>query len=87
MGSIQDHAYLKICAQLASCLSISIGSAKKRVDLASARDGIKDLEGRKKLAEQLLLKAKSIRAEEASSKTLDQLLVALAEEENFMVED
>ncbi len=89
MPTIEDHAYLKICAQLASCLSISLAAARRKIELAAASQGIKELSQRKSLAENLLKEAlKSARDgnSEASSK-LDSLLVALAEEENFMTED
>ena len=33
MPTIEDHSFLKICAQLASCLSISISAAKKKIVL------------------------------------------------------
>ncbi len=86
MAAIQDHAYLKLCAELASCLSISLSSARKKVDLQAAQNGVKDLAERKVIAEQLLMEAKSKVNDGANSK-LDNLLSALAEEENFMVED
>jgi len=88
MPTIEDHNYLKICAQLASSLSISLSSAKRQVELTANRKGKKDLQSRKIIAEELLAKALS----EANDKNnaanqLDQLLEALASEENFMVED
>ncbi len=89
MAAIEDHSYLKICAQLASCLSISIASARRKVELVAARDGIRDLSARKAIAERLLEQARSLpqKGEDAVAVQFDQLLAALAEEENFMVED
>ena len=58
MASIQEQEYVKICAQLASCLTISIAAAKKKIDIASARKGLKDLASRKKIAANLLEEAK-----------------------------
>ncbi len=90
MAAIEDHGYLKICAELASCLSISLASARKKVDLVAAREGVRDLEGRKAIAEKVLQKARfanEVNQEFASAAQLDQLLEALAEEENFMIED
>ena len=59
MPTIEDHNYLKICAQLASSLSISLSSAKRQVELAANRKGKKDLNSRKIIAEKLLAKALS----------------------------
>ena len=89
MGTMEDHEYLKICASLASCLTVSIASARKKVDLAAAKDGVKDLQARKALALKLLEKAKTINESEAgnTAKAFDQLLIALKHEDNFMVED
>ncbi len=80
---------MKLCAELASRLSISLASARRKVELVAAKDGVKDVNARKLIAERLLNqelernKSKDISA----SSQLDELLEALAEEENFMVED
>ncbi len=89
MSSIKEHDYLKVCAQLASCLSISISAAKKKVDLAAASQGAKDISSRKSIATKILEEARKNALVEATNTTnrLDSLLEALAEEENFMVED
>jgi len=89
MAGIKDHDYLKVCAELASCLSISISAASKKVELAAAKQGVKDYSSRKKIAEMLLKKAKSIGSNNniGMANQLDNLLKALAEEENFLVED
>ena len=89
MPSIEDHSYLKICAQLASCLSISLAAARRKIELAAASQGIKEISERKSLAENLLKEAlKSCKdGNSDASAQLDSLLVALAEEENFLVED
>ncbi len=89
MAAIQDHAYLKLCAELASYLSISLSSARKKVELAALKNGGKDLEARKEMAIRLVQEAKSLSSGKDGSvaKQFDVLLAALAEEENFMVED
>ncbi len=89
MASIQDKAFLKICAQIASVLSVSLASARRRVDLIAAQEGVKDLESRKAIAETLLLKVNSELEKDGkrAAANLDDLLEALAEDENFMVED
>ena len=89
MVAIEDKAFLRICAELAKSLSISLASARRQVDLSAAKQGVKDLESRKAIAEDLLLKARAnLQSEtDGSAKQLDHLLKALAEDENFMVED
>ena len=89
MPLIEDHHYLKICAQLASSLSISISAARRKVEVAAAKEGKKDLQSRKEIAKKMLEqtlnddKTRSL----TSSASFDQLLKALKEEENFMLED
>ena len=89
MAPLEDHGYMKLCAELASCLSISLASARRQVELAAVREGAKDSNSRKLIAEKMLAKARYTNdsAEVSSSAKLDELLEALAEEENFMVED
>ena len=89
MPIIEDHSFLKVCAQLASCLSISLSAARRKVDLAAASQGVKGLNERKSLAEKLLKEA-LLNCEDGqggASAEFDALLAALAEDENFMVED
>ncbi len=89
MQSNKDHDYLKICAEIASFLSISLSAARKKVEIIAAREGKKDILSRKKLAIEFLEKAKSNSKDSlySSSAQLDKLLKALEEEENFMLED
>ena len=89
MARIEDHDYLKLCAQLASLLSISISSARRKVEILAAKEGARDTSRRKIIAEKLLSQA-LLRSKDGNATTvtqLDQLLIALAEEENFMIED
>ena len=86
---MEDQSYMKLCAQLASCLSISIASARRKVEMLASKEGVKDPSLRKEIAERLLNQARSLpnKGEESISAHFDNLLIALAEEENFMVED
>ena len=89
MPKIDDHEYVKTCAKLASCLSISIASARRKVELEAMRKGVRDLSGRKIIADKLLnLAESSIRkgVDDVATRFND-LLSALSEEENFMTED
>ena len=89
MPLIEDHHYLKICAQLASSLSISIAAARRKVEVTAAKEGKKDLQSRKEIAQKILnqtLEDDKTNIDSASA-SFDQLLKALKEEENFMLED
>ena len=89
MPLIEDHHYLKICAQLASSLSISISAARRKVEVAAAKEGKKDLQSRKEIAQKILDQAieNDKKDNDSASASFDQLLKALKEEENFMLED
>ena len=89
MPLIEDHHYLKICAQLASSLSISIAAARRKVEGAAAKEGKKDLQSRKELAQKILdqIIDNDTKQSKSASASFDQLLKALKEEENFMIED
>ena len=89
MPLIEDHHYLKICAQLASSLSISIAAARRKVEVATAKEGKKDLQSRKQIAQKILDKVieDDKKQSESASASFDELLKALKEEENFMLED
>lgn len=70
-------------------LTISIAAAKKKIDVEASKKGARDISSRKAIAEMLLAEAreKSSSDEKGNTHQLDSLLEALAEEENFMVED
>ena len=87
MPLIEDHHYLKICAQLASSLSISIAAARRKVEVAAAKQGKKDLQSRKEIAQKILDQTIENETKQSQSASFDQLLKALKEEENFMIED
>ena len=89
MPLIEDHHYLKICAQLASSLSISIAAARRKVEVAAAKEGKKDLQSRKEIAQNILDQTNEDdkKKSDSTSESFDYLLKALKEEENFMLED
>ena len=89
MPLIEDHHYLKICAQLASSLSISIAAARRKVEVAAAKEGKKDLQSRKEIAQKILDQVLDEDKKESHSvsASFDELLKAVKEEENFMIED
>lgn len=89
MPLIEDHHYLKTCAKLASSLSISIAAARRKVEVAAAKEGKKDLQSRKEIAQKILNQTieNDKKQSDSASASFDQLLKALKEEENFMIED
>ena len=89
MPLIEDQNYLKICAKLASSLSISIAAARRKVEVAAAKEGKKDLQSRKEIAQKILdhISEEDKKQSVSTSASFDQLLKALKDEENFMLED
>lgn len=88
MAAIQDTAYVKLCAQLASRLSISLASARRRVDQAAAKEGRRDLEGRRAMAQSLIDSLDSdAEGDSNSPERLNALLSASEGDSNFMLED
>ena len=89
MSAIQDHDYLRLCAELATQLGISQSSARRRVELAANQTGAKDLTSRKEVATTLLADAQNERSkgEHDQGQVLDRLLEAEPLDEKFMLED
>ena len=85
MASIQDPLYVKLCAQLASKLSISLASARRQVDQAAAKDGKRDIEARKLLVQSMLDALDQEDTDHAA--TLDELLKNSEGNSNFILED
>ena len=85
MAAIQDSEYVKLCAQLASRLSISLASARRQVDQAAAREGKRDLEGRRAMAQSMLAALES--DDEGSAERLTSLLSSSEGDGNFILED
>jgi hypothetical protein len=89
MPAIQDHDYLRLCAELATQLGISQSSARRRVELAANKVGGNDLTSRKEVATSLLEDAQNERSkgEHDQGQVLDRLLEAEPLDEKFMLED
>ena len=85
MAAIQDPTLVKLCAQLASRLSISLASARRQVDQAAAREGKRDLEGRRAMAQSMLTALDS--NDEGSVERLTALLSSSEGDGNFILED
>ena len=88
MYPINDRQYLKICAEIANLMSISLSSAKKKVEIQIAKRGSKNIEEKRQVAQDLLnICRKDEGTKNGSSKILDKLLETLDNEDNFLTED
>tara|TARA_B100001758_G_scaffold92727_1_gene79266 strand:- start:288 stop:677 length:390 start_codon:yes stop_codon:yes gene_type:complete len=85
MAAIQDPTLVKLCAQLASRLSISLASARRQVEQAAAREGHRDVQGRRATAESMLAALDNDNGEHA--RQLNTLLEHSEGDGNFMLED
>ena len=88
MYPINDRQYLKICAEIAKLMSISISSAKKKVEIQIAKKGSKTIKDKIQVAQKLLEDCQLDEENKlSSSKILDKLMVSLDGEDNFLTED
>ena len=88
MYPINDRQYLKICAEIAKILSISLSSAKKKVEIKIAQKGSKTIEEKRQVAQDLLKICEKDKGQKiSSSKILDKLMETLDDEDNFLTED
>jgi len=88
MYPINDRQYLKICAEIAKIMSISLSSAKKKVEIKIAKEGSKTIQEKIQVAKSLLeICEKNEEDKLSSSKILDKLLETIDNEDNFLTED
>ena len=88
MYPINDRQYLKICAEIAKIMSISLSSAKKKVEIQIAKEGSKTIQEKIKVAKNLLeICEKNERDNLSSSRILDKLMETINDEDNFLTED
>ena len=88
MYPINDRKYLAICSEIANLLSVSLSSAKKKVEIQIAKKGSKTIQEKRQVAQDMLkIYEKDIGNKLSSSKILDQLMSTLENEDNFITED
>ena len=88
MYPINDRQYLKICAEIAKVMSISLSSAKKKVEIQIAKEGSKTIQEKIKVAQNLLEICEKNEGDKlSSSKILDKLMETINDEDNFLTED
>ena len=88
MYPISDRQYLLICSEIAKLMSISLSSAKKKVEIQIAKKGSKTIEEKRQVAQSLLRKCENDEKKKfSSSKILDKLMETVENEDNFLTED
>ena len=88
MYPINDREYLKICAQIASVMSISLSSAKKKVEIKISSFGKNSIEEKRKIAHDVLLNCQKDKKNGKSSvEIFDELMETLEDNDNFLIED
>ena len=88
MYPVNDRQYLATCSEIARLLSISLSSAKKKVEIQIAKKGSNTIEEKRQIAQDLLILCKEDNEKKfSSSKILDELMSTLENEDNFMTED
>ena len=88
MYPINDRQYLAICSEIANLLSVSLSSAKKKVEIQIAKKGSKTIEEKRQVAQDLLKTCENDNGNKlSSSKILDKLMSTLENEDNFITED
>ena len=88
MYPINDRQYLKICAEIAKLLSVSLSSAKKKVEIQIAKEGSKTIQDKIQVAQNLLAICEKNEGDKlSSSRVLDKLMETLNDEDNFLTED
>jgi len=88
MYPINDREYLKICAKIACEMSISLSSAKKKVEIQISQKSSKTIEEKRKIASDVLEMCKKENSNGGGSVQLfDELMESLNNDDNFLVED
>ena len=88
MYPINDRQYLKICAEIAKIMSISLSSAKKKVEIQIAKERSNTIQEKILVAQNLLEICEKNEGDKlSSSKILDKLMETINDEDNFLTED
>ena len=88
MYPINDRQYIKICAEIAKIMSISLSSAKKKVEIKIAKEGSKTIQEKIQVAKNLLEICENNESDKlSSSRILDKLMETINDEDNFLTED
>jgi hypothetical protein len=85
MPGIPERSYNAACGRLASRLGISQSAARRKVEIRSAQEGVRDTASRQAIAERMLEEANAAGVD--NGPLLTAQLEAVGNDENFMVED
>ena len=85
MVGTPERSYSAACGRLASRLGISQAAARRKVEIRAAQEGLRDIGSRQAVAERLLEEANAAGLD--NSELLTDLLAAVGNDENFMLED
>ncbi|KEF41951.1 MAG: hypothetical protein ER33_08805 [Cyanobium sp. CACIAM 14] len=85
MPAIPDRSFNAACGRLATELGISLASARRRVEILAAQQGLRDTETKVALAEKLLEETRASGLDRGE--LLDSQLRSAAEDDLFMLED
>jgi len=78
MYPINDRQYIATCSEIAKLLSVSLSSAKKKVEIQIAKKGSKTIEEKRQVAQDLLKTCENDNGNKlSSSKILDKLMSTL----------
>jgi len=85
---INDLQYLKFSAEIAKLSSISLSTAKKKVEIQIAKEGSKTIKDKLQVAQNVLkICEKNDGDQLSSSRILDKLMETFDSEDNFITED
>ena len=88
MYPINDREFLKTCADIASLMSISLASAKKKVEIKITLQGCKTIDEKRKVAKEVYETCKRDSVNDLNSiNLLNDLMQSSDGNDNFLVED
>jgi len=85
MAGITDRNYSTLCGRLASKLGVSQSSARRKVDIRAAQEGLRDVAGRIATAEALLAELETDPTDHQGM--LSAQLGTVGNDDLYMVED
>jgi hypothetical protein len=85
MPPISDRDYTVACGQLASCMGISLASARRKVDIRAVKEGLRAVDDKIALAGRMLEEIRSSGID--MGEVFDAQLHTVGSDDNFMVED
>lgn len=85
MPPLSDRNYTVACGQLASCMGISMASARRKVDIRAVKEGLRAVDDKIALAGRML---EEVRCSDIDMGDLfSAQLHTVGSDDNFMVED